>query len=178
MCGCLDHCMMTYEIGKLKVARELKWCFYSSHDVTITHTTGYCDNYQYWPVCVLCTSIHKESHLLCSGLPSWQSVDTGVWVTQVHQQTFSCAWGRLTIKCTTICYGTPRVWRGAILFSTSSVNSVKEVKEYCDRDGKENVLPATVSRNAEIPERKWPRVWKICVSSLVHAWIKGHVRKL
>ena len=63
-------------------------------------------------------------------------------------------WGRLTIKCTTICYGTPRVWRGAILFSTSSVNSVKEVKEYCDRDGKENVLPATVSRNTEIPERK------------------------
>ena len=99
------------------------------------------------PVCVLCTSIHTVAPDVLLKY-SIAEVVGGSWIEcsqclgpSDHQVHDNLLWYTTCVE-------------GAILFSTSSVNSVKEVKEYCDRDGKENFLPATVSRNTEIPERK------------------------
>ena len=183
MCACkLSN--WRYNKGTPMMLLLFSWCYY-------TDTTRYCDNcycclpcisymqwkvqyvFKYEPMHVCSVCIHSYSGTWCtaqvlySGGGRWQldgvfSVLGAVWPSSA----------RHSVVVHHVC--------GEVLHCSRHLPQTarKEVKEFCDRDGKENVLPATVSRNTESSERKWPRVWKICVSSLVHAWIKVHVRKL
>ena len=69
------------------------------------------------------------------------------------------AWGCLTIKSARHSVVVHHVC-GEVLHCSRHLPQTarKEVKEFCDRDGTENVLPATVSRNTESSERKRPPV--------------------
>ena len=175
------NCQIEDNKGTQMMLLLFSWCYY-------THTTRYCDNcycwlpcisYMQWKVqyffsnmspcrCVLCTSIHTvEPDVLLKY--SIAKVVGGSWM--------ECSWClRLSDhqKCTTFSCGTPCVWRGTTLFSTSSTNKSKNFVTVMEK----SLACHSFKKYGEFWKEETTCVWKTCVSSLVHAWIKGHVRKL
>ena len=124
-------------------------------------------------VCSVCIHLYSgtwcTAQVLYSGGGWWQldgvfSVLGAVWPSKVHDIQ---SWYTTCVE------------RYYTLFSTSSTNSTKRSQRILWQRWKRECLAChSFKVYREFWKEETTGVWKICVSSLVHAWIKGHMRKL